>query len=357
MNSFSFQAPPTSQPPKSMTDGVPVRPARLPNSNLDVEEIFQAEKRKSEDMSHPGGGDICTKLRRSSMGDMIQVVSDDVVNTVENRQSSRRKYDDELQEPDSLITHPTPSLLPIALPDPVRSRNSTSCGSHSDGRLDSKLINSCEALEIVQTPPRSESALQFIQESLVSSSPEMPVLLPYHSNSESNENTAYKAGKSDKMDKTGPIQPPLSFSNKDSDNGDLKLDFTIGREENCLKPGDRQPPLSIPKSLTSGGLPASPSADNLQAELSNTKKLLDNPGMSVVLENPAGGSWNEADLYNENNADSAADKSNDREVGTGSSPHTGVSNVEKVKPQSNTLSLPKKKDDRIFWSEYLGIYK
>ena len=125
MNSFSFQAPPTSQPPKPMTDGVPVRPARLPNSNLDVEEIFQAEKRKSEDMSHPGGGDICTKLRRSSMGDMIQVVSDDVVNTVENRQSSRRKYDDELQEPDSLITHPTPSLLRLALPDPVRSRNST----------------------------------------------------------------------------------------------------------------------------------------------------------------------------------------------------------------------------------------
>ena len=147
------------------------------------------------------------------------------------------------------------------------------------------------------------------------------------------ENTAYKGGKSDKMDKTGPIQLPLSFSNKDSDNGDLKLDFTFGGEENCLKPGTGQPPLSIPKSLTSGGLPASPSTDDLQTKLANTKKLWDAPGMPVVPENPAGGSWNEADLYSENNADSAADKSNDRESGTGSSPHTGVSNIAKVKPQ------------------------
>merc|ERR1712020_314509 len=61
------------------------------------------------------------------------------------------------------------------------------------------------------------------------------------------ENTAYKGGKSEKMDKAGPIQLPLSFSKQDADNGDLKLDFTFGGEA-----GPGQPPLSIPKSLTSG---------------------------------------------------------------------------------------------------------
>ena len=148
------------------------------------------------------------------------------------------------------------------------------------------------------------------------------------------ENTAYKGGKSEKMDKAGPIQLPLSFSKQDSDNGDLKLDFTFGGEENCLKPGAGQPPLStIPKSLSSVGLPASPSTDDLQTKLANTKKLWDAPGMPVVPENSSAAGWNESDLYGENNPDPSADKSSDREAVSGSSPHSGVSNIAKVKPQ------------------------
>ena len=148
------------------------------------------------------------------------------------------------------------------------------------------------------------------------------------------ENTAYKGGKSEKMDKAGPIQLPLSFSKQDPDNGDLKLDFTFGGEENCLKPGSGQTPLStIPKSLSSVGLPASPSTDDLQTKLANTKKLWDAPGMPVVPENSNAGSWNESDLYGENNPDPSADKTADREAVPGSSPHSGVSNIAKVKPQ------------------------
>ena len=147
------------------------------------------------------------------------------------------------------------------------------------------------------------------------------------------ENTAYKGGKSEKMDKAGPIQLPLSFSKQDADNGDLKLDFTFGGEDNCLKPGSGQPPLStIPKSLSSVGLPASPSTDDLQTKLANTKKLWDAPGMPVVPENSSAASWNESDLYGEN-PDSSADKTTDRETVSGSSPHSGVSNIAKVKPQ------------------------
>ena len=147
------------------------------------------------------------------------------------------------------------------------------------------------------------------------------------------ENTAYKGGKGDKMDKAGPIQLPLSFAKQDTDNGDLKLDFTFGGEA-----GPGQPPLSIPKSLTSGGLPASPSTDDLQTKLANTKKLWDAPGMAAVPENSAAGSWNEADLYGgtgDGNTVDPGDKSNgDREAGAGSSPHgPGVSNIAKVKPQ------------------------
>lgn len=148
------------------------------------------------------------------------------------------------------------------------------------------------------------------------------------------ENTAYKGGKGEKIDKAGPIQLPLSFSKQDSDNADLKLDFTFGGEESCLKPGAGQPPLAIPKSLTGAGLPASPSTDDLQTKLANTKKLWDAPGMPAVPENSAAASWNETDLYGESNPDSTGDKSNDREAGRpGSSPHTGVSNIAKVKPQ------------------------
>ena len=147
------------------------------------------------------------------------------------------------------------------------------------------------------------------------------------------ENTAYKGGKGDKMDKAGPIQLPLSFAKQETDNGDLKLDFTFGGEA-----GPGQPPLSIPKSLTSGGLPASPSTDDLQTKLANTKKLWDAPGMAAVPENSATGSWNEADLYGgsgDGNTVDPGDKSNgDREAGAGSSPHgPGVSNIAKVKPQ------------------------
>ena len=149
------------------------------------------------------------------------------------------------------------------------------------------------------------------------------------------ENTAYKGGKVDKLDKSGPIQLPLSFAKQDSDNADLKLDFTFGgsTDENCLKHG--QPPMSMPPKSLTGGLPASPSTDDLQTKLANTKKLWDAPGMPVVPENTAAGSWNEADLYSENNTDTG-DKTNDREPGggnCGNSPHTGGSNIAKVKPQ------------------------
>merc|ERR1712155_116487 len=133
---------------------------------------------------------------------------------------------------------------------------------------------------------------------------------------------------------------PLSFSKQDPDNGDLKLDFTFGGEESCLKPGTGQPPLSLPKSLTPGGLPASPSTDDLQTKLANTKKLWDAPGMAVVPENSAAGSWNEADLYGDTGAETGAgDKAGEREAGAGSSPHAGVSNIAKVKPQQQLTGM------------------
>ena len=145
------------------------------------------------------------------------------------------------------------------------------------------------------------------------------------------ENTAFKGGKADKMDKGptgGAIQLPLSFSKQDNDNGDLKLDFTFGGEEGVLKPsaGTGQP-LTISRS----GLPASPSTDDLQTKLAGTKKLWDQPGMATVPENSATGgcNWNEADVYGEAGeagADSSADKA-------GSSSSNVVSNVAKVKPR------------------------
>merc|ERR1712223_1696949 len=115
------------------------------------------------------------------------------------------------------------------------------------------------------------------------------------------ENTAFKGGKADKLDKGptgGAIQLPLSFSKQDNDNGDLKLDFTFGGEEGVLKPsaGTGQP-LTISRS----GLPASPSTDDLQTKLAGTKKLWDQRGMATVPENSATGgcNWNEADVYGE----------------------------------------------------------
>jgi len=159
------------------------------------------------------------------------------------------------------------------------------------------------------------------------------------------ENTNFKGGKTEKMDKTGPggpIQLPLSFGKQEADNADLKLDFTFGGDEGVLKPGvpGQAPPLSIPRSLTAGGLPASPSTDDLQTKLANTKKLWDAPGMPVVPENStAGGSWNESDLYGENGGENAAEKNGEREAGPVNSPHSVVSNVAKVKPQQQQLNL------------------
>jgi len=155
------------------------------------------------------------------------------------------------------------------------------------------------------------------------------------------ENTAYKGGKADKLDKGaagGAIQLPLSFSKQDNDNGDLKLDFTFGGEEGVLKPGSgTAPPLSISRA----GLPASPSTDDLQTKLANTKKLWDASPMPVVPENSAttGGSWNESDLYGEGTGDTAADTAGDKTGGPSNSPHSVVSNVAKVKPRQQQQQL------------------
>lgn len=158
------------------------------------------------------------------------------------------------------------------------------------------------------------------------------------------ENTAFKGGKSEKIDKTGPggpIQLPLSFGKQEADNADLKLDFTFGGDDGVLKPGTGPaPPLSIPRSLTAGGLPASPSTDDLQTKLANTKKLWDAPGMPVVPENSTtGGSWNESDLYGESTGENSTEKNGERETGPVNSPHSVVSNVAKVKPQKQQLNL------------------
>ena len=146
------------------------------------------------------------------------------------------------------------------------------------------------------------------------------------------ENTAYKGGKSDKLDKAGPIQLPLSFGKPEADTADLKLDFTFGPEDG-MKPGAGPPPtLSIPRSLTAG-LPASPSTDDLQTKLANTKKLWDQPGMPVVPENSStGGSWQE-DWAGGEAGESGQDKAGDG-TGSGQPQHTVAgSNVAKVKPQ------------------------
>lgn len=190
------------------------------------------------------------------------------------------------------------------------------------------------------------------------------------------ENTAYKGGKSDKVEKNGsggPIQLPLGFGKHDNDNADLKLDFTFGGEEGVLKPGNgTAPPLSIPRSLTSGTvLPASPSTDDLQTKLAGTKKLWDQPGMPAVPENSVPpSSWNpdSADLYGgtervqtetaggnsteQSEATSQGEKAGDaatsggsgvQGAGNSSSANSGhgptVSNVAKVKPQQQQLSL------------------
>ena len=144
------------------------------------------------------------------------------------------------------------------------------------------------------------------------------------------ENTAFKGGKADKLEKGtagGAIQLPLSFSKQDSDNGDLKLDFTFGGEE--VK--SSAPPLTISRS----GLPASPSTDDLQTKLANTKKLWDAPGMAAVPENSATGGCNwqsEGENWSEGAGDAAVDSSADK-AGQGNSAHSVVSNVAKVKPR------------------------
>jgi len=139
------------------------------------------------------------------------------------------------------------------------------------------------------------------------------------------ENTAFKGGKADKLDKSGgPIQLPLSFSKQDSDNGDLKLDFTFGGEEPVLKAGAGGAPLLASRS----GLPASPSTDDLQTKLAGTKKLWDQPGMPSVPENAAASNWNEAAMYDEGGADNGADASADK-----AGAPSVVSNVATVKPR------------------------
>merc|ERR1719350_607779 len=67
-----------------------------------------AQRRKSEDTAAPRhegesrssggkGGLIGIKLRRSSTGDTIQVVTDDMVTRRSSRPVKRRKFDDELE--------------------------------------------------------------------------------------------------------------------------------------------------------------------------------------------------------------------------------------------------------------------
>ena len=112
------------------------------------------QRRRSEDTAaaasgHTGKGSCVIKIRRSSTGDTVQVVQDDIATRRSSRPIKRRKFDDELAEAgliSPVVMTPGP---PPPIPDPVRSRNSSSCESPNIGghiSLDPALVNSCQAL-------------------------------------------------------------------------------------------------------------------------------------------------------------------------------------------------------------------
>ena len=112
-----------------------------------------ALRRKSAETQRkvPGGkGDICIKIRRSSTGDTVQVVDGNSEARRSCRPIKRRKFDDEvLQEAGAGAALSPLALTPVAappVPDPSRSRNSSSCESPNIGGLDPALVNSCQAL-------------------------------------------------------------------------------------------------------------------------------------------------------------------------------------------------------------------
>ena len=117
------------------------------------------------------------------------------------------------------------------------------------------------------------------------------------------ENTSLKSCKDkNSMEKPG-IQLPVGMG-KPEDNLDVvKLDFFGGDEMGA----QGKPPLSIPRSMThltpgQGGIPPSPSTDDLSVKLANTKKLWDSPGMAGVPENSVATSWTDGTSFPENSA-------------------------------------------------------
>ena len=84
---------------------------------------------------------------RHNTGDTVQVVDGNSEARRSCRPIKRRKFDNEvLQEAGALSPLALTSVAAPPVPDPSRSRNSSSCDSPNIGGLDPSLFNSCQAL-------------------------------------------------------------------------------------------------------------------------------------------------------------------------------------------------------------------